>query len=574
MNDNKLKKAVIYARYSSSSQTEQSIEGQLHDAYDFSEKNGYYIVREYIDRAISGTSDNRPSFQRMMKDAEKHDFQFILVWKFDRFARNRYDSAVHKHQLAKFGVKVVSVKEVITDTPEGVILEGLLEAMAEYYSADLSQKIKRGRRESVNKGLFPGGPVPLGYMVKDKRLVPDPKNAPVVREIFQRYAAGERMKRILDDLNARGYRGRYGQPFQHCTIMHILENKTYVGDYYYGDIYLPSAVEPLIDKETFQKAMAVREKHRRAPAANRTTDQPCMLLGKFFCGECGHRFIGGGGYNGKVKYRYYHCDGRQRKNTGCGMKRIQRYEIHYAVCRVVSDFILNKKRRTLTALADNIMKAYAEEIDLSEQGEVEAQLRQLERDLNKLVDSLITMPESARPRIAARMEELEAQKKDLEDRLSYLRVKNNTYFNRDDFAKWLQVTFTDLESPANQKFIIEKFINSVYLYNDGRLVVYLNQIPGLPFIDSDDNKPGKDDYKEITPISPPPAIAKLQEFSNCSSLYTYAPTYVDKDEQQPPLIFTLHGRIGIIVWRHVMDITPVFDYGNHVIAMVRKNPRG
>ena len=172
------------------------------------------------------------------------------------------------------------------------------------------------------------------------------------------------------------------------------------------------------------------------------------------------------------------------------------------------------------------------------------------------------------------MEELEAQKKDLEDRLSYLRVKNNTYFNRDDFAKWLQVTFTDLESPANQKFIIEKFINSVYLYNDGRLVVYLNQIPGLPFIDSDDNKPGKDDYKEITPISPPPAIAKLQEFSNCSSLYTYAPTYVDKDEQQPPLIFTLHGRIGIIAWRHVMDLTPVFDYGNHIIDLVRKKPRG
>ena len=117
-----LRTAVIYARYSCSSQTEQSIEGQLHDAYDFASREGYTVIREYIDRAMTGTNDNRPSFQKMIKDAERQDFRYILVWKLDRFARNRYDSAVHKHQLSKFGVKVVSVKENITDTPDGVIL--------------------------------------------------------------------------------------------------------------------------------------------------------------------------------------------------------------------------------------------------------------------------------------------------------------------------------------------------------------------------------------------------------------------------------------------------------------------
>ena len=154
--------AVIYARYSSHSQTEQSIEGQLHDGYAYAEKCGYRVVGEYIDRALTGKTDDRPDFQRMIKDAEKRLFQVVIVWKLDRFARNRYDSAMYKRILKKHGVRVVSVMENITDTPEGIILEGMLEALAEYYSANLSENIKRGQQESIKKGWFPGGPPPMG----------------------------------------------------------------------------------------------------------------------------------------------------------------------------------------------------------------------------------------------------------------------------------------------------------------------------------------------------------------------------------------------------------------------------
>lgn len=545
------KPAVIYARYSSSSQTEQSIEGQLHDAYDFAERNGYTILREYIDRALSGTNDSRPSFQQMIKDSEKKSFRYILVWKFDRFARNRYDSAVYKHELSKNGVRVVSVKENITDTPEGVILEGLLEAMAEYYSADLSQKIKRGRHESVRKGLFPGGPVPLGYVVENKRLVPDPRTAPIVKEIFTRYANGERIIDLVHDLNGRGLRARRGAPFIRSTIVHILENTTYTGDYYYGDTLVRDAVTPLIDRDTFNRAQQNKDKNRRAPAANRTPESPCLLLHKVFCGECGHPIIGGCGKNqAGVMYRYYACDGRTRKHTACGLKRVLRDDLHYAVCRVVSDLILNKDRRTLDALADSLMEVYTKEIDTSELTSIDAQLRQTERDLNRLVDSLISMPESARPRIAQRMDELETLKKDLEIRLIQKKAENSTYFNRDDFLKALQVTFTDLTVRSNQKFIIDQFVNSVYLYKDGRMVVYLNQIRGLPYRDPGDDPPGKDGYKKSVELSVPPEISTLSPFESCSSLYTYAPTYAHKEEQAAPLLFFLYGRIGVILWRH------------------------
>ena len=559
--------AVIYARYSSSSQTEQSIEGQLHDGYEFAERNGYTVIREYIDRAKTGTSDSRPSFQQMIKDSEKGIFSTVIVWKQDRFARNRYDSAVYKRILKNNGVRVVSVMENITDSPEGVILEGLLEAMAEYYSANLSENIKRGRAESVRKGLFPGGPVALGYMVRDKRLVPDPRTAPIVKEIFRRYADGDRMKDIFTDLNARGLRAKRNAPFQYATISHILKNRTYTGDYYYGDQMVPSAVEPLIDRETFDRVAARIEQNHHAPAANRTPDHPSLLLHKLYCGECGHRMTGANGRSASGVYFYYQCDGRVRKHTNCGMKCVGKDDIHYAVCRVVSDFVLNKKRRTLEILADSIMEIYRSEIDTSDLKAIESQLSQVNRDLEKLVDSLITMPESARPRIARRMEELELQKKDLETRLIRKKAEQSSYFSKDDFVKFMQITFDDLENKDNQEFIIDKFVNSVYLYNDGRMIVYLNHLRGLPY-PPDDDPPGKDSYKSGKDLPLPAEIASVEPFSFCSSLYTYAPVNVNKHEQTP-LLFFLHGMVGIMLWRHVIPNELVRDSHGRIAKQIK-----
>ena len=136
--------AVIYARYSSDNQREESIEGQIRECTAYAEKNGITIVKHYIDRALSAKTDNRPEFQQMIKDSEKRLFDIVLVWKLDRFARNRYDSARYKTQLKRNGVKLVSATEVISAGPEGIILESVLEGYAEYYSADLSEKVVRG----------------------------------------------------------------------------------------------------------------------------------------------------------------------------------------------------------------------------------------------------------------------------------------------------------------------------------------------------------------------------------------------------------------------------------------------
>ena len=175
--------AVIYARYSSDSQREASIEGQLRDCKDYAERNGIAIVGTYIDRAYSAKTDDRPEFQRMVQDSAKKIFDAVLVWKLDRFARNRYDAVYYKRQLEKNNVHLVSVMEPISDGPEGIMVESLLIGMAEYYSAELAIKVARGERENALKCKYNGGVVPLGYVIgKEDRLYHiDPETAPSCR---------------------------------------------------------------------------------------------------------------------------------------------------------------------------------------------------------------------------------------------------------------------------------------------------------------------------------------------------------------------------------------------------------
>ncbi len=122
-----MKTGTIYARYSSNNQTEQSIEGQIRVCREFAQRNGIVIVGTYIDRATTDTNDNREQFQKMLKDSDKKSFDYVLVYKLDRFSRDKYEMTIHKHTLKENGVKLVSAMENIPDSTEGIILESLLE---------------------------------------------------------------------------------------------------------------------------------------------------------------------------------------------------------------------------------------------------------------------------------------------------------------------------------------------------------------------------------------------------------------------------------------------------------------
>lgn len=259
--------AVIYARFSSHNQREESIEGQLRECKEFAKRNRIDVIGSYIDRAMSAKTDNRPEFQRMIRDSYSRQFDTVIVYELDRFARNRYDSAIYKAKLKKNGVRVMSAKENITDDPTGIILESMLEGMAEYYSAELAQKINRGMHENVLESKGTGGHLALGYkMNSDNRFEIDPVGAATVRKIFELYASGSSIKEITAELNTNGDRTALGNPFQPNSLDRILKNQKYIGIYKYKDVTVPGGVPAIVDTDLFYKVQNVIKKNRQAPA--------------------------------------------------------------------------------------------------------------------------------------------------------------------------------------------------------------------------------------------------------------------------------------------------------------------
>ena len=524
--------AVIYARYSSHSQTEQSIEGQLHDGYAFAEKCGYKVVGEYIDRALTGTKDDRPDFQRMIKDAEKRQFEIVIVWKLDRFARNRYDSAIYKRELKKHGVRVVSVMENITDSPEGIILEGLLEAMAEYYSANLAENIRRGQQESVKKGWYCGGSIPMGYKLQDHKLVEDERTAPLVRELYQRYGSGESLADIAADFNARGYRTARGREFKTSTFDKIIPNATYIGEYTYSGQLVPGLAVPLISQETYDKAIQRRTANRHAPAARRT-EVKFILQGKLFCGACGSAMCGDAGTSktGERHY-YYSCTARKHRKNDCKKKSEKKDFIEWYVCEQTILYVLNPDR--LNQIAESVADLYNSEIDDSKVKSLERTVQRLNDELNALVDKLIIVPKESAGRITEKMQQLELQRIEAETDLSKLRIQQKIRITKKEVAAWLQ-TFanSDLFDPDTRIRIIDTFINSVYIYDD-KIIIFYNIREGKQTI-------GIDQISELD--------EKIEKAGQSSTLTDNGGAKPSKVEHPDHAFIFLRGMLGLVLFR-------------------------
>lgn len=271
---------VIYARHSPGpKQNEHSIEGQLEVCYEFAKRNGYNVIGEYIDRDISGKTDNRPEFLKMIKDSERKQFQGVLVYQLDRFARNRYDSAIYKKKLKKNGIRVFSARENISEDASGILMESVLEGMAEYYSAELSQKIKRGMKTNASKCYYNGGSVPLGFKlvttetltghnnnkIEKKKFAIDEETAPIVQKIFEKYSNGETMADIIRYLNEKNLKTSRGNEFNKNSLRKMLLNKKYIGVYSYNNKEVENGIPSIIDKDTFYKVRDKMLKNKETP---------------------------------------------------------------------------------------------------------------------------------------------------------------------------------------------------------------------------------------------------------------------------------------------------------------------
>ena len=466
--------AVIYARYSSYNQTERSIEGQIEDCMRYAEQNDIKVIAHYIDRACSGTNaEHRPQFQQMVKDSEKKQFDAVLVYKLDRFSRNRYDSAMYKAKLKKNDVKVVSVMENISEDPMGIILESMLEGMAEYYSANLSQNVKRGMKVARSRGTFTGGTVAYGYEVKDKRIVINEAEAEAVRYVFGEYAKGTKLTDIVEHLNSTGLKPRFNAKFTTGSLHNLLKNKKYIGEYSFEDEELPQMYPRIIDDETFRAVNARIEANKRAPATAKAKVR-YQLQGKLFCGMCGANMIGESGKskNGTV-HHYYTCAERKKHHT-CKKRNERKDPLERYVVEKTLHYVLTPKK--IDYIAGKLVEQYKKEFSSDNIGKLEKAIEKTDREINASVDLMIENASNTVlvKKLNEKIESLSFQLDEMKTDLANLRITSKNAYTKEEYKKWLRALGTgDTASEEFRQQIIDTFVNSVYLFDD-KLIIYYN----------------------------------------------------------------------------------------------------
>ena len=458
--------AVIYARYSSDSQREESIEGQIRECTAYAKKNGITIVKHYIDRAISAKTDNRPQFQQMIKDSDKKLFDIVLVWKLDRFARNRYDSARYKTQLKKNGVKLVSATEIISEGPEGIILESVLEGYAEYYSADLAEKVVRGQTENILKGRCNGGRGTFGYTLDSERKFHiDPLASPFVLESFRKYRNGLTMKEIRDWLNENGIKNPVGGAFTYNSVEHMLKNRRYIGELKFRDVVVPDAIPPIVPLELFDDVQEKIAKNKKAPARRKAEDD-YLLTTKLHCGYCGALMFGESGTSrtGEV-HRYYKC-ATAKKKKGCKKKTVRKQWLEDLVVNQTMQLVRNDA--AMESIIAKVMELQNKEntnIPLYEK-----QLRDAESGIQNMLNAIQAgiLTSSTKERL----EQLEETKRELEARIAEEKLAKPKV--TEEFIRFWLLRFRklDMSLKDQRQALVDTFINSIYLYDDKVLITF------------------------------------------------------------------------------------------------------
>ena len=458
--------AVIYARYSSDNQREESIEGQIRECTAYAERNGITVVRHYIDRAFSAKTDHRPDFQQMIRDSNKKLFEIVLVWKFDRFARNRFDSANYKMILKKNNVHLISVMEPIAEGSQGILVETLLEGMAEYYSAELSEKVIRGQTENALKGKCTGGTGTIGYKIDaDKFYRIDSLVAPLVLEAFQRYDNGEKIVEILNYLNAKGVRNMLGGKLTCSSMNTMLKNRRYIGELSFRDTVVPDAIPAIVPKDLFDRVQKRLEKNKRAPAHGKA-DEEYLLTTKLFCGKCGALMFGESGTSATGRTYYYYKCATAKRRKGCNKKTVQKDWLESLVVQ-----------ETMKLIQDDAMIERIVQLVMDFQNQenttiplLEKQLREVDRKLDNLMKAI---EEGLFTRTTKeRLDALEAQKDELTAKIADEKLRKPS-FNADFIRFWLmKFRKFDISQQKQRKALIEIFVNAIFLYDDRMLIAF------------------------------------------------------------------------------------------------------
>lgn len=426
-------------------------------------KNDFVVIDEYCDRAVSGKTDNRPMFQKLIKDSEKGHFDTVIMYTLDRFARNRYDSAIYKAKLKKNGVRIFYAKQPMPDTPEGIILESVLEGYAEYYSENLARSIKRGMKENALHGIAMGSPV-LGYKIGENRKYEiEPVGAKAVQAIFTMYAEGKSQNEIVNYLNEQGFKTSRGNNFNKNSLSRILRNDKYIGVYRYDDVVIKDAVPPIISKELFEKVQSLF-KHNYLSRARNKAKEDYLLSTKLFCGHCGSPMVGESGTSktGKL-HHYYKCIKRKREHD-CDKKVEKKDWIEQLVVKYTVEEVLTDENIKL--ISTRTMELLEKEL---QDTSVLVSLHDILKETNKKIKNIMSAIEQGifTPTTKDRLEELEQERRDLEGQIAREEMKK-PLLSKERIMYWL-TSFKrgNIQDIEYQRRIIDTLVNSVFLYDNG-----------------------------------------------------------------------------------------------------------
>ncbi len=482
-------KGVAYCRYSPGhNQREESIEAQLRAIYDYADKNGITIIKEYIDRAQTGTADDRDAFKAMIRDSERKLFEIVLVHKVDRFSRNRYDSAIYKRKLRENGVKVIYVAQQISEGPEGAMMEAMLEGMAEYYSRNLAQEVMKGLKENAYECKFCGGRPPLGYYIDPATMkyVVNESEAEVVRKIYNLYLEGHGYLDICDILNNEGKTTKAGAKFGKNSIYEILRNEKYTGTYIYNRaakkvngkfnrhtvnkdsdvIKIVGGLPEIISGEAWEQVKLimnsrVRSKHNRKPK------EIYLLSGLLRCGICGSAMTTDTRHmkNRDKSYYYYRCYRNNGKNS-CNLQVWSRDDLENMVLDEFEKRLFSGE--SLDRFAEKLYSHFSQEENAlnDDISKFQNELVGINKKINNITEAIAEGGNFAS--LKDRLHSLETQKASMETEIA--EAENMRKFNIPsiDFIKKHLAQYGSIRSVSRemQKTFLNEKIRLISVFSD------------------------------------------------------------------------------------------------------------
>lgn len=495
---------IIYARYSSHNQKDASIEQQVEACMKLAKELGLKIIETYGDRAVTGKTDKRPNFQRMMKDAEKGHFSYVLAWKSNRMGRNMLQAMLNEAKLNELGIRVIYVEEDFDDTAAGRFALRSMMNVNQFYSENMAEDIKRGLMDNAMQAKVTGS-LPYGYRAsEDQKYEIDAPKDDIVREIYSRVACGDLLVDIINDLNARGLTTKTGSPWNRSSFNKLLTNERYRGIYIYGDIRTEGAIPRIVSDELFFKVQEVLKMKRNPRGRGRhRVNGDYLLTGKLFCGHCKSPMSGISGTSRTNDLHYYYTCQKRRTEHACDKKNVRRDEVEELVARAIQEHILQDD--VIEAIADKTIEYNERQQAMTSVALLEDELATVKVSIKNLMKAIEAgiITESTRGRLI----ELEGEQARLIGKIASEKA-DIIPIERDDLIAGLAMFRDgDVKNKKYQARLFDTFLVAVYLYDDSLKIVF--QFTGnkntveIPLKDLDLGTPDMEEAADRFVYAPP-----------------------------------------------------------------------